>query len=187
KTQIKHLSKGETVRLGLLLALAHRPRLVILDDPALGLDPVMRRQFNQDLVSHLQGEGQTVFYSSHLLHEVEPVADEVAILDDGHIVRQGSPEQLRHRVKQLVLSPEAYANFVDALNVLSVRHVGDELAVTVDEAVAAIALLERSGIEHRVVDLNLDEIFEAYVAGNRRLDDEPHDSAVEPLVEAPRA
>ena len=67
RTRIKHLSKGQNVRLGLVLALAHRPELVILDDPALGLDPIMRKQFNRDLITHLQGEGRTVFYSSHLL------------------------------------------------------------------------------------------------------------------------
>src|SRR5438045_9780115 len=100
-TQIKHLSKGHNVRLGLILALAHRPELVILDDPALGLDPIMRKQFNRDLITHLQGEGRTVFYSSHLLYEVEPVADEVAILDQGRVIRQAETEALRRDVKQL--------------------------------------------------------------------------------------
>src|SRR3954463_68747 len=103
RTRIKHLSKGQNVRLGLVLALAHRPELVILDDPALGLDPIMRKQFNRDLITHLQGEGRTVFYSSHLLYEVEPVADEVAILDAGRVVRQADTEALRQDVKQLIL------------------------------------------------------------------------------------
>src|SRR6185503_4396224 len=109
RQKIKTLSKGQNVRLGLALALAHRPELVILDDPALGLDPVMRKQFNRDLITHLQGEGRTVFYSSHLLYEVEPVADEVAILDQGRIVRQAETEALRRDVKQIVLKHEAFA------------------------------------------------------------------------------
>src|SRR5204863_8877458 len=104
RTRIKHLSKGQNVRLGLALALAHRPELVILDDPALGLDPIMRKQFNRDLITHLQGEGCTVFYSSHLLYEVEPIADTVAILHDGVIIKQSATELLRHDVKQIVLS-----------------------------------------------------------------------------------
>src|ERR1700754_1566587 len=107
RTRIKHLSKGQNVRLGLVLALAHRPELVILDDPALGLDPIMRKQFNRDLITHLQGEGRTIFYSSHLLYEVEPVADEVAILDQGKIIRQSETEALRRDVKQIVLSRDA--------------------------------------------------------------------------------
>src|SRR4029078_1765206 len=109
RTRIKHLSKGQNVRLGLVLALAHRPELVILDDPALGLDPIMRKQFNRDLITHLQGEGRTVFYSSHLLYEVEPVADEVAILDQGRVIRQAETEALRRDVKQIVLKAEAFA------------------------------------------------------------------------------
>src|SRR5438045_5474174 len=109
-TQIKHLSKGHNVRLGLILALAHRPELVILDDPALGLDPIMRKQFNRDLITHLQGEGRTVFYSSHLLYEVEPVADEVAILDHGRIIRQAETDVLRRDVKQIVLSRVTFAD-----------------------------------------------------------------------------
>src|SRR3954453_20859668 len=106
RTRIKHLSKGQNVRLGLVLALAHRPELVILANAALGLDPIMLKQFNRDLITHLQGEGPTVFYSSPLLYEVEPVADEVAILDAGRILRQGETEVLRRDVKQIVLNRE---------------------------------------------------------------------------------
>ena len=165
RTKIKHLSKGQNVRLGLLLALAHRPELVILDDPALGLDPVMRRQFNQDLISHLQGEGRTVFYSSHLLYEVEPVADEVAILDGGRLVRQADTETLRRDVKQFVVDRTAYGRIRDDMSVLELRRSSEDVAVTVQNASAVRALLDREGIGYRVNDLNLDEIFAAYVAG----------------------
>jgi ABC-2 type transport system ATP-binding protein len=165
RTKIKHLSKGQNVRLGLVLALAHRPELVILDDPALGLDPIMRKQFNRDLITHLQGEGRTVFYSSHLLYEVEPVADEVAILHEGRIVRQADTESLRRDVKQLIVARDALAPVRRDLVVLDERAEGDHVAIVVERAESARGLLSRDGIEHRVVDLNLDEIFEAYVAG----------------------
>jgi ABC-2 type transport system ATP-binding protein len=165
RARIKHLSKGQNVRLGLVLALAHRPEVVILDDPALGLDPIMRKQFNRDLITHLQGEGRTVFYSSHLLYEVEPVADEVAILDKGRIVRQADTEALRRDVKQLVLSREALAAHCNHLAILDQRPDGDRIAITIENAENALQLLTAEGTEFRVVDLNLDEIFEAYVAG----------------------
>jgi ABC-2 type transport system ATP-binding protein len=167
RTRIKHLSKGQNVRLGLVLALAHRPELVILDDPALGLDPIMRKQFNRDLITHLQGEGRTVFYSSHLLYEVEPVADEVAILDHGRIVRQAETDVLRRDVKQLVLDRDAYLALRHKLKVLDEREDGDHIAAVVEGAERAFELISVEGVEHRVVDLNLDEIFEAYVAGRR--------------------
>jgi len=167
RTRIKHLSKGQNVRLGLVLALAHRPELVILDDPALGLDPIMRKQFNRDLITHLQGEGRTVFYSSHLLYEVEPVADEVAILDHGQIVRQAATETLRRDVKQLIVSRETYANARNELKILDEKTDGDRIALIVEGAERAISTLRREGTEIQVLDLNLDEIFEAYVVGRR--------------------
>jgi ABC-2 type transport system ATP-binding protein len=166
-TKIKHLSKGQNVRLGLVLALAHRPELVILDDPALGLDPIMRKQFNRDLITHLQGEGRTVFYSSHLLYEVEPVADEVAILDQGRVVRQADTETLRRDVKQLIIGREAYFANRKHLSVLDAQSDGERMIVAVDGVAKAMELLRYEGVEFRVVDLNLDEIFEAYVVGRR--------------------
>jgi ABC-2 type transport system ATP-binding protein len=177
--KIKTLSKGQNVRLGLVLALAHRPELVILDDPALGLDPVMRKQFNRDLITHLQGEGRTVFYSSHLLYEVEPVADEVAILDAGRIVRQTDTETLRRDVRQFVLNREALAIVRDDMAVLDVQTSGEDVAVTVENAAAISALLERAGLRHRVLELNLDEIFSAYVAGSDDWVAVPRDGARE--------
>ncbi|QDT67189.1 putative ABC transporter ATP-binding protein YxlF [Planctomycetes bacterium MalM25] len=169
RTKIKHLSKGQTVRLGLVLALAHRPEVVILDDPALGLDPIMRKQFNRDLITHLQGEGRAVFYSSHLLHEVEPVADQVAILHGGRIVRQGETEELRADVKQLFIRPERLPIVSRYGTVLDIRPDGDELAVTQTAADLAADALAREGVPFNVVELNLDEIFEAYVAGQPEL------------------
>ena len=181
-TKIKHLSKGQNVRLGLLLALAHRPELVILDDPTLGLDPIMRKQFLRDVVEHLQGS-VTVFFSSHLLYEVEPVADQVAILNSGVIVRQAPTEQLREKVKQLIFTAEAY----DALagespgessgesgevpGALDVQRAGRQVAVVVEDIDNALRTLD--GHTPEVVDLNLDEIFEAYVIGRP---DGPHGS-----------
>jgi len=178
QTKIKHLSKGQNVRLGLILALAHRPEVVILDDPILGLDPVMRKQFNRDLITHLQGEGRTVFYSSHLLYEVEPVADEVAILHEGRLVRQADTETLRRDVKQFILDRTALSTVRDDLALLDLQAAGEDVAATVENASAVSALLQREGLPHRVVDLNLDEIFTAYVAGTH--DGNQHASEPEP-------
>ncbi|HWB12389.1 MAG TPA: ABC transporter ATP-binding protein [Pirellulales bacterium] len=173
RTRVKRLSKGENVRLGLLLALAHRPELVILDDPALGLDPIMRKEFNRDLITHLQGEGRTVFYSSHLLYEVEPVADAVAILDRGVIVKQATTEQLRSDVKRIILAPGSLDQHRSCFSLLDVEHRGGETAVVVDNAPSALAALEAAGEPHRTFDLNLDEIFEACVTGGTGEGSEP--------------
>lgn len=165
KQRIKHLSKGSNVRLGLALALAHRPQLVILDDPALGLDPITRKQFNRDVIDYLQAEGRTVFYSSHLLYEVEAVADSVAILDQGRIVRSGATEQLQRDVKRIVFSSDLLPLLAKPAKLLDVLPQGERVAVTVDGASAWIAQLQQEATEYQVQDLSLDEIFEAYVVG----------------------
>ncbi|MBN1344411.1 MAG: ABC transporter ATP-binding protein [Phycisphaerae bacterium] len=165
KTRVRDLSKGQTARLALLLALAHRPELVILDDPTLGLDPIMRKEFIRDVIEHLQGSGVTVFFSSHLLYEIEPVADVVAILDRGRIVRQAATEQLRDEVKQLILPSAALESIGRLPGTLDVKPGGKRVAVVVERVAEALSALEQADVTPVIVDLNLDEIFEAYVIG----------------------
>ncbi len=167
KQQIKHLSKGQNARLALLLALAHKPELVILDDPTLGLDPIMRKELLRDVIDHLQGRGVTVFFSSHLLYEIEPVADKVAILDKGTIVCLDETERLRDSVKRLILSDDSWSKVRSLPGVLDVRHSGDRVAVVTSGVEESLAQLQGQGITPQVVDLNLDEIFEAYVIGKQ--------------------
>lgn len=176
RTRVTHLSKGQRVRLGLLLAMAHEPRLFILDDPTLGLDPIMRKQLLRDVVGWLQGDGVTVFFSSHLLYEIEPVADVVAILDRGQVVRQAPTEELREQVKRLIVRGEAGAirTAIDAIQpasgVLDVQRSERETAAVVDGADDAAASLRHHGLTVAVDDLSLDEIFEAFVAGRKEDD-----------------
>jgi ABC-2 type transport system ATP-binding protein len=167
KTRVRHLSKGQGVRVALLLALAHRPELVILDDPTLGLDPIMRKEFLRDLVSHLQGERVSVFFSSHLLYEIEPVADSVVILDHGRVVRQAATEDLRAQVKRLVTAAESEEILRGLPGVLDVCRNGRQATAVVQDIAAARPALAAAGIIAEELDLNLDEIFEAYVIGRK--------------------
>ena len=86
KQTIKSLSRGQTARLGLLAALAHRPPLLVLDEPSSGLDAVVRRDILGAIIRTVADEGRTVLFSSHLLDEVERVADRVAMLHGGELV-----------------------------------------------------------------------------------------------------
>ncbi|RCS48310.1 ABC transporter ATP-binding protein [Bremerella cremea] len=163
--RIGRLSKGQGVKLGLIAALAHRPSVVILDDPAMGLDPVARKEFNRHLVEHLQAEGTTVLYSSHLLDEVEAVADSVAILDQGRIVRTAATDALRDDVKQLVLPWDALAKAPQPACLLDLRRHEDRAVLVIDQAEHYLAQLAAVQIEPQVIDLRLDDIFEAFVIG----------------------
>lgn len=163
--RIGKLSKGQTVKLGLVAALAHRPSIVILDDPAMGLDPVARKEFNRHLVEHLQAEGSTVLYSSHLLDEVEAVADGIAILDRGQIVRSAGTDRLRDDIKRIVLPWDALAEISRPEQLLDLRRHEDRAVFVVADASTYLNQLDARQIEYDVVDLGLDEIFEAYVIG----------------------
>jgi len=84
--KIASLSKGQKARTGLLVALAYRPELLVLDEPSSGLDPIVRRDILGAVMRTIAGEGRTVLFSSHLLDEVEEVADHVTMIQGGKIV-----------------------------------------------------------------------------------------------------
>jgi ABC-2 type transport system ATP-binding protein len=84
--KIKTLSKGQKSRAGLLIALAYRPELLVLDEPSSGLDPIVRRDILGAVIRTIADEGRTVLFSSHLLDEVEQVADHVTMIRQGTIV-----------------------------------------------------------------------------------------------------
>jgi ABC-2 type transport system ATP-binding protein len=86
-------SKGMQQRIGIAVALINDPRLVVLDEPTDGVDPVGRREI-RDLLLHLRSQGRSVLVNSHLLGEVEQVADRVAIMNQGTMVAQGAVEEL---------------------------------------------------------------------------------------------
>jgi ABC-2 type transport system ATP-binding protein len=92
--KFKEYSKGNKQKVGLVIALQHRPELLILDEPTSGLDPLVQQAFYA-LVAEARAEGRTVFLSSHILSEVERTCDRVAIIRDGHLVRTGRVDTLR--------------------------------------------------------------------------------------------
>jgi ABC-2 type transport system ATP-binding protein len=119
----RKLSGGQRQRLLLAVALVNRPRLVFLDEPTTGLDPQARRNF-WDLVKRIRAEGTTLVLTTHYMDEAHVLCDEIAILDTGRIIAQGSPDALLQR---------QYRNVVIELPVDDIS--GD-----------------LSGIEHRVLD-----------------------------------
>jgi ABC-2 type transport system ATP-binding protein len=113
---IKNLSKGQKARAGLLIALAYRPELLVLDEPSSGLDPIVRRDILGAVMRTIADEGRTVLFSSHLLEEVEQVADHVTMIHQGTIALSASLEDIKesHRVDGRVPS----------LDEIFVAHVG---------------------------------------------------------------
>jgi ABC-2 type transport system ATP-binding protein len=103
------LSGGTRAKLGLALALASRPALLILDEPTAGLDPVARREFLEIITAQARHHGRTTFFSSHLIDEVERAADRVGIIHRGRMRFEGGLDEVRERVRRVripVLSEE---------------------------------------------------------------------------------
>jgi ABC-2 type transport system ATP-binding protein len=93
--KVKQLSKGQRARAGLLIALAYRPELLLLDEPSSGLDPIVRRDILGAIIRTIADEGRTVLFSSHLLAEVERVSDEVAMIRSGRILFCDSLDRIK--------------------------------------------------------------------------------------------
>jgi ABC-2 type transport system ATP-binding protein len=170
KARVKNLSRGQQARAGLLVALAFRPELLVLDEPSSGLDPVVRRDILGAIVRTIADEGRTVLFSSHLLDEVERVGDLVAMIDRGRIVLDGAIDNVKarhHRVTIHLDEPRDSAPVLDAA--ITVEGSGREwLALCEGELSQVIDEISRLG--GRVVDdhlASLDEIFVARVASHR--------------------
>jgi ABC-2 type transport system ATP-binding protein len=93
--KIKELSKGMRAQAGLVAAVAHRPELLILDEPSSGLDVVVRRDILDAIVRTVADDGRTVIFSSHLLEEVERMSDHVTLMLDGRVAVSGELEDVR--------------------------------------------------------------------------------------------
>lgn len=94
--QLRKFSKGMLQRIGLAQALIHDPELVILDEPMSGLDPIGRKQV-RDVILSLRERGKTVFFSSHILPDVEMICDRVGIIRNGELLAEGTVDELVHR------------------------------------------------------------------------------------------
>ena len=94
EAKVAALSKGNRAKLALVAALAHQPRLLLLDEPFSGLDVAARDAIASAVIGHLRDEGRTVLFVSHSIADVERLADRVALLDGGRVVREGELEDV---------------------------------------------------------------------------------------------
>ena len=165
KQKIKELSKGMKAKVSLLIALAHKPALLILDEPTGGLDVRVRHDFLESIVA-LTEEGRTVFISSHLVAEVERVADMAAIINENHLLVSTDVDVLKEKTKGVTLRFESdsardYASF-DLLKIK--RSPREDYIVTRDFSDELPGRL-KSRLGPNSMDVNnlpLEEIYLAY-------------------------
>jgi ABC-2 type transport system ATP-binding protein len=167
--KVKGLSHGQRVKAALLLALARRPRLLVLDEPTTGLDPVARQEVLGELMAVLADEDRTILFSSHNTLDVEQISDQITFIDRGRIIASDNKEMFleRWRRLRLVLSPQA-----DLPNLPGVVEVGgsERLPVLVTNRFdpAMVSACNNAGATVQAVDpMTLEEIFVANVHSRR--------------------
>ena len=181
KTRIGGYSRGMKQRLGVAQALINQPRLLLLDEPTSALDPIGRREV-LDMIASLRGR-TTVFFSTHILADVERVCDTVAIIDRGRIVEQAGTDELRRRhggrtrLRVDVDDPARLATALEGrawLRSLTSLESGG-LSLSVDDMAAAQrelpALIAGAGLALQRLEtdeLSLEEVFVDLVGRNRR-------------------
>lgn len=170
--KIKDYSTGNRQKVGVINAFMHRPELYILDEPTSGLDPLMQQEF-QELIAEVKADGATVFLSSHILPEVDRIADRVGIVRNSRLIAVDSLESFKAQAHQSVtiqfttpVDPEAFAG-LPSVTSAETRNSGTVVSLTVkgdiDAVVKKAATLNVVSISTRADEL--EEVFLSYYSG----------------------
>lgn len=164
---VNSLSRGMVGKLALIASLGHRPNLLILDEPTAGLDSVVRKQFLEQMIEVVSAGARTVFFSSHLIDEVESIADRVGILHEGKLIHEGTIDEIKETVVRVRALFEQDVDVSDLPESLwDIRQLGREVTFVVSGFSDKLAQeLERRGARKvDVLGLTLEEIFVAQTA-----------------------
>ena len=167
--KIRTLSMGQTAKAGLVTALAHRPELLVLDEPSSGLDPIVRRDILGAVLREVANEGRTALFSSHLLHEVETISDRVVLISAGKVILDETLQDLLRRHQRMVVtgrhgqSPKGLITGLEACE----EEVGRWTVICQGELAAVTADAKQKGFDvNEAGPAKLDDIFLAR-AGKR--------------------
>lgn len=159
KQQAKNFSGGMMRRLNIGCAIVHKPKLLIMDEPTVGIDPQSRNRI-LDVIQELNKKGTTIIYTSHYMEEVERICTRLAIVDHGKIIAQGTPQELKVLVSdQQSLEVTVLANSVVEKNELE-RVVGVDY-ISIDENV--ITIYSSKDVQ------NLDKIIQYFISKNIKI------------------
>ncbi|GMQ99052.1 MAG: ABC transporter ATP-binding protein [Acidimicrobiia bacterium] len=171
--KIKDYSTGNRQKVGIVNAFMHQPELLILDEPTSGLDPLMQQEF-QELIKEIREQGRTVFLSSHILPEVDAVADRVGIVRESRLIAVDSVEAFKAKAHSTVsiqfASPvnEMVFSDLDGVRTAESRNGGTVVAITVSGSLDTVI---KEAANHEVVsissrDSELEDVFLSYYAGD---------------------
>jgi ABC-2 type transport system ATP-binding protein len=167
--KIKELSHGQRVKATLLLVLARRPRLLVLDEPTTGLDPVARHEVLKELTAVMTDEGRSILFSSHNTQDVEQISDQITFIDRGRIIDSMDKEAYLDRWRRLRLEVPSGIALPALPGIVGIRQDG-RLAVATANAFAPdmANAYESSGARVQSIEtMTLEEIFVANVERSR--------------------
>ncbi len=161
-SRVKVLSAGERQKLSTVLALGHEPELLVLDEPAASLDPLARRQFLQEILELAASPTRTILFSTHIVSDLERVANQIWIVKEGTVVWQGALDTLKESVVRLnIRGRRTLPSYLGIQDTLSVRNDGVRATAVVSRWDAAVKaeLSRRLDAEITVENLGLEDIF----------------------------
>lgn len=166
-TPVSKLSKGQVQRVGIAQALVGDPKILILDEPASGLDPLGRRQV-RDLLLRQRDLGRTIFLSSHLLSEIETVCDRVAVLNNGRLTAIGAPDEIKEKSTRTAITTTCLGiEFSDRISAIGGQtHVSEGntiITVSSDCVYEVIDLLKEEGLPLISVTPEQESLEEAFL------------------------
>ena len=170
KRRLYRLSNGQRAQVSLALAVASDPKLLILDDPTIGLDTVVRRDFLESMIQIIQQEGRTIVFSSHILSDVDRVADHIGIMLDGVLRVDAPTERFRDALRKVVVElPSPLAKPPESPGLASWAQIGNRLElVFVDFNESHQSYIDSlSPVTQDVLELNLEDAFVEYTRGAR--------------------
>lgn len=170
--QVKGLSHGQRVKAALLLALARRPKLLVLDEPTTGLDPVARHEVLGALIEALVDENRTVLFSSQNTFDVEQISDRITFIDRGRIVDSGDKEDFLDRWRRIRVDVPAGVTLAAIPGLVETSSSGRLMVLTTNQfGPEIVARCESAGASvHGIDTMTLEEIFLAEVSGRRKME-----------------
>jgi len=158
----RKMSVGQRQKLSILLAIAHEPDLLILDEPVASLDPIARRQFLQQLVDIAADENRAIIFSSHIVSDMERVANQVWMLQNGELSYQGGLDELKESVARLsITAADSLPANLELANLVKKRVQGKQAWVTVKNWSPELqdVIAKKFNADVQVDYLSLEDIF----------------------------
>jgi ABC-2 type transport system ATP-binding protein len=166
KAKLTTQSKGQRAKHALVAALAHRPELLLLDEPFSGLDPVARHEVLTAVMGHLRDEGKTVLVVSHSMSDVERVADRLVFLDEGSVRLDMDLEEVQRRARRIAVTLKPSTGAWTPPGAPMQARTGDDVVLTYldwDDAHDAALAADPAVVETRVLPRDLNDVFLAAV------------------------